>query len=71
MRYIVNKYLDEHGRHEVHNLETCNHLPKLENRIIIGDFLNCKQAIDAAKRKFGYSYNFDGCYYCCNSCHKG
>ena len=72
MRYIVNKYSDDKGRHEVHNLNTCTHLPKMENRILIGDFNNCLDAIKEAKKKWpDPNFKFDGCYHCCYSCHKG
>ncbi|MFL8969342.1 hypothetical protein ACKA04_04635 [Helcococcus kunzii] len=71
MRYIVNKYSDDKGRHEVH-AETCSYLPSKENQIEIGNFFNCKAAILAAKLKWqDPEYKFDGCYYCCNQCHKG
>lgn len=71
MIYYVNMYNDEHGRHEVHTKD-CSFLPKEENRIYLGNFNNCQEAINEAKRKWpDPQYKFDGCYYCSINCHKG
>lgn len=67
--YYYNKNLDPKGNHEVHTSE-CSYLPKLENRVMIGYESNCQTAIQRIKRETGKT-NFDGCYHCCYSCHKG
>jgi hypothetical protein len=40
------------------------------NRQLIGYKDNCESAIQRVKRDTGI-VNFDGCYFCCNACHKG
>lgn len=65
MRYLINKNAQYNGDHEVHN-ETCNHLPNLENRKYLGNFSNCRDAVDEAKK---LDSDADGCYWCCNECH--
>lgn len=67
--YIYNKRVDEHGNHEVHS-DLCTHKPDLANRENIGWFSNCADAISAIKLRTG-KFNFDGCRYCCEECHKG
>lgn len=67
--YYYNDNLDEHGNHEVHT-EDCSELKKVHSRSYIGYKTNCQDAIQLAKEKTGKT-NFDGCYYCCNPCHKG
>ncbi|WP_366011178.1 hypothetical protein [Kosmotoga sp.] len=64
--YYVNKNAQTTGEHEVHT-EDCEHLPDTNNRIYLGRFDNCHDAIKKAKN---YYDNVDGCYYCCYSCHK-
>lgn len=67
--YFYNKNTDNHGNHEVHT-GNCTYCPSAENRVYIGYYNNCREAISAAIKITGL-YNFDGCYYCCNPCHKG
>jgi hypothetical protein len=67
--YYFNDNTDEHGRHEVHT-EECTFCPSIANRTYIGYFDNCKDAIQAVKREHPYK-DFDGCYFCCHSCHNG
>ncbi|EJQ43708.1 hypothetical protein IEQ_05036 [Bacillus cereus BAG6X1-2] len=66
--YYFNKNTDGKGNHEVHTSD-CDRLPNLENSILIGYFYNCQDAITSAKNAYPYK-SFDGCFYCCNSCHK-
>lgn len=68
--YIVNKNADNNGRHEIHRKDYCNHLPEPKNQIILGDFSSCTTALAEAKKKWS-SLKFDGCAYCCESCHTG
>jgi hypothetical protein len=63
--YYVNKNAQTTGEHEVHT-STCLFLPSIENRIFLGDFDNCAEAVREAKK---YYSNVDGCYYCCYPCH--
>ncbi len=67
--YYYNSNVDNKGNHEVH-ANGCNHMPSDYNKNLIGYESDCKAAIQRAKQKTGKS-NFDGCYYCCNECHKG
>lgn len=63
--YYVNTKSQSNGDHEVH-VNTCNRLPSTENRIFLGSFTNCKDAVREAKKYFATA---DGCYYCSNLCH--
>ena len=63
--YYVNRNSQIGGEHEVHT-SSCGWLPKLENRIFLGEFSNCFDALNAARKYYG---NVDGCMYCCLPCH--
>ncbi len=65
MKYLVNTNAQLNGDHEVHK-ETCDHLPDLENQKYLGDFTNCRDAVNKAKE---YDSDADGCYYCNYPCH--
>ncbi len=65
-RYYVNRNSQLTGEHEVHK-GTCHRMPKLQNRIYLGDFLDAKEAAREARRYFD---NVDGCYYCASEAHK-
>ena len=67
--YYFNIHEDNKGNHEVH-VESCDYLPKIENRKLIGYRQDCKTAIHDAQIAYP-NYKFDGCYYCCRDCHKG
>lgn len=64
--YYVNKNAQSNGDHEVHK-EDCYRLPEPENRLSLGYFTNCKDAVIAAKKIYPTA---DGCYYCSPECHK-
>lgn len=64
-KYYVNKNAQSTGEHEVHK-EGCSYLPASENRLFLGCFDNCKDAVAEARKTYKV---IDGCYYCCNSCH--
>lgn len=66
MHYYVNKNEQANGDHEVHKA-TCDRLPEPENRLSLGDFTNCHDAVREAKKHYRQS---DGCYYCSPECHK-
>jgi len=63
--YYVNRNAQPTGEHEVHK-STCHRLPDSSNRIALGYFSNCTDAVEKAKQ---YYSNVDGCYYCCSNCH--
>lgn len=65
MKYYVNKNAQANGDHEVHTAN-CSFLPKSENRLYLGEFNNCKDAIREAKKYFS---QVNGCYYCSKECH--
>lgn len=63
--YYVNKNAQSNGDHEVHKSE-CSFLPEVENRIYLGSFNNCKEAVKEAKKHYT---QVNGCYYCSRECH--
>lgn len=66
--FYINRNAQPDGYHEVHNGTTgCTHPPLRENRIELGYFENCSQAIAAAKAANPTLF-IDGCYYC-TDCH--
>lgn len=64
-RYYVNKNAQLNGDHEVHK-SGCNYIPEVNNRIYLGEFFSCYEAVNAARKYFP---QVNGCYYCSNSCH--
>lgn len=68
--YVVNKNSQPNGDHEVHRVDTCTRLPDLQNRISLGDFTSCRDAVQEAKRRFPQEASkINGCYYCSKECH--
>jgi hypothetical protein len=67
--YYINKNAQENGDHEVHTTG-CSHPPEEKNRIGLGNFDYCYQAVVAAKQKWPNA-QINGCYYCANSCNTG
>lgn len=63
--YYVNNNAQPNGDHEVHT-GSCSFLPDKENRIYLGTFDNCYDAVKAAREQYPQS---DGCYYCAKACH--
>lgn len=63
--YYVNKQAQDNGDHEVHK-SGCSWMPAAENRVHLGSFSNCRDAVRKAKTIYSQS---DGCYYCCTECH--
>jgi hypothetical protein len=41
-------------------------MPAAQNRMYLGDFIDCDAAVREAKRYFQQS---NGCYYCSKECH--
>ena len=64
--YYVNKNEQSNGDHEVHTV-SCTYLPNIENRLYLGYFDNCADAVKEAKKTYTKA---DGCFYCCKECHK-
>lgn len=64
-KYYVNKNTQANGDHEVHK-EGCDYLPKVKNRIYLGEFINCEDAVEEAKEHYS---QVNGCYYCSEECH--
>ncbi|WP_256968969.1 hypothetical protein [Enterococcus faecalis] len=67
--YIVNKNIDDNGRHEVHQ-DTCTRLPNKENQLDIGYHSDCTEAIQYIQNQ-NPAHLFDGCWYCSPACNKG
>ncbi|WP_028586266.1 hypothetical protein [Desulfocurvus vexinensis] len=65
-QYYVNRNAQENGDHEVHE-ETCPYLPAPANRIALGWHPSCHGAVLEARKHFA---QVDGCYWCCNDCHR-
>jgi len=63
--YYVNKNSQDNGEHEVHKA-SCNFLPSEENRLYLGYFTNCHDALREAKEHYSQS---DGCKFCSLECH--
>ncbi|SDC58898.1 hypothetical protein [Niabella drilacis] len=63
--YYVNKTAQNNGDHEVHT-EGCAWLPEPANRIYLGSYHSCGDAVREAKK---YYRQVNGCYYCANPCH--
>ena len=63
--YYVNMNPQPNGDHEVHS-EDCRWLPAPENRIQLGYFSSCADAVMTARR---YYAQVDGCMFCCPLCH--
>lgn len=63
--YYVNKVEQGNGDHEVHT-EECRYLPSVLNRIYLGQFTNCSDAVREAKKHYTQE---NGCYTCSRACH--
>jgi hypothetical protein len=64
-QYFVNMNEQANGDHEVHRMG-CDWLPRLENRIYLGEYDSCRPAVMAARL---YYRTANGCYFCSNNCH--
>ena len=65
--YYVNKNAQTNGDHEVHT-STCSFLPATENRLYLGNFTTCDEAVREAKKSYT---QVNGCFYCSKACHTG
>lgn len=67
MHYYLNKHPQLNGDHEVHS-EDCPYLPDYEDRIELGNFWDCEDAMKVARKK---AKPVNGCFYCAHECYKG
>lgn len=65
--YCVNSNEQPNGDHEVHE-STCSFLPSEQNRIWLGEFESCQEAVREARKHFR---QVNGCYHCSYACHTG
>jgi hypothetical protein len=63
--YYVNKNAQSNGDHEVHK-ESCYYLPSSVNRLYLGSFSTCEDAVKEAKKTYPQS---NGCIFCSLPCH--
>lgn len=63
--YYVNKNKQPNGDQEVHR-DNCSFMPDPINRIYLGVFDSCHEAVRAARKHYR---QVNGCYYCSNACH--
>ena len=63
MKYYVNRNAQSNGDHEVHQ-ENCRYFPS--NAKYLGEFSNCKDAVNEAKKTYSTA---DGCKTCSPTCH--
>lgn len=61
----MNSNAQANGDHEVHK-DGCSRMPNPENRVWLGDFPSCHEAVRVAKR---IDPEADGCFYCSRDCH--
>ncbi len=61
-KYYLNRNIQDNGDMEIH-AEDCTYLPDEKNQILIGEFNNANDAIDAARKKI------DGCMHCSKEAH--
>ena len=67
--YYVNQLTagNPNNNHEVHT-QDCYFVPSESNRIYLGSFSSCMDAVQVAKN---FYTNVDGCATCCPNCHRG
>lgn len=65
--YYLDSKAQINGNHEIHKLD-CHYFPSAANRIQIGKFNSCDEALTMAKEKYSPS-KINGCFYCVKECH--
>lgn len=65
MLYYVNKREQPTGEHEVHT-SSCIYIPSEENKMFLGNFDSCRDAVREAGKHFD---SVDGCRHCSKACH--
>lgn len=63
--YYLDSKPEKKGVHIVHK-EDCHRLPFVAEKLFLGDFLNCYEAVKEAGNNFK---GVNGCIYCSASCH--
>ena len=63
--YYVNRNVQLNGDHEVHT-HLCTYLPAEANRIYLGTFNTCHDAVREARKHYA---QVNGCYWCATACH--
>ncbi|HWL17560.1 MAG TPA: hypothetical protein VNR00_18265 [Opitutus sp.] len=63
--YYVSKTAQFNGDHEVHK-HGCQFMPEPHDRIYLGEFYSCHEAMKDARRHFP---QVNGCYFCVRECH--
>lgn len=63
--YFVSTIAKENGDHEVF-AQGCSWMPDSSNRMYLGEFSNCIDAMREARKHY---QQVNGCYYCCTPCH--
>ncbi len=63
--YYINRIAQGNGDHEVH-IANCQYFPDPRNALSLGNFNNCRPAVEKAKR---YYPEANGCFYCSRDCH--
>jgi hypothetical protein len=63
--YYVDTCAQLNGDHEVHK-EECEFIPDVANRIFLGLFVGCHEAVRRAKDHYATA---DGCKHCSPDCH--
>lgn len=64
--YYVSAIPEFSGKHEVHE-EDCTRLPSVTDRVYLGFFANCADALREAHKEYD---RVDGCQICSPACHK-
>lgn len=62
--YYVDKIAQDNGDYEVHK-SGCEFMPEDKNRLYLGVFFHCSDAIQKAKESYPQS---TGCYFCSREC---
>lgn len=65
-RYYVHTKSQPNGSHHVHRAE-CGFLPEEPQRVFLGFFNRCADALEEAKKHYS---DVNGCYYCARDCHR-
>lgn len=63
--YYVSVNTKANGEHEVHKAG-CSYFPYYMDRLCLGSFLNCREAVLEAKKIYK---RVDGCNHCSKKCH--
>lgn len=65
MQYYVNMEADENGQHLIHH-PGCRHFPHSRNRLYLGIFFKCEEAIAEAQKHYK---QVNGCPRCSVNCY--